>query len=213
MNQYTITNLRRYFTNDFMLLRISEFTNFLRVPKAPEAHRKMNMRIQMMNRHLQIMGRYDSPYLMRKDLIMLKGLRENSGPQMHLERLNHGLQVVCKMGDPDMITLMIKLGATDLNRGLHGACQAGSLSLVNMLIAKGAKDWNGGLIGVCLSKYKESRLADLMEIMKLLVRRGANNWNDCIEALLLAKDTTQVSLGAGAFSILMLIKHYQDKSP
>ena len=86
---------------------------------------------------------------------------------------NDALYEACKIGNKEIVELMIEKGANDWNKGLYGACEGGNKEIIELMIEKGADDWNYGLIGACRGGYKE--------IVGLMIEKGADNLNEGLQ--------------------------------
>ena len=117
----------------------------------------------------------------------------------HIKRgkWNNALYEACKIGNKEIVEMMIEKGANDWNRGLEFACKGGNKEIVEMVIEKGADDWNWGLCCACEVGNKEiveimiEKGADNLneglrsacevgnkEIVELMIEKGANTWNN-----------------------------------
>lgn len=79
--------------------------------------------------------------------------------------LNLALTYACRHNKPDIVNLMISLGADGFNRGLVKACYHGHLAIAEMMVAHGADDFNDGLACACTQGHRQ--------IVKLMIARGA----------------------------------------
>lgn len=55
------------------------------------------------------------------------------------------LYYACKYGNMELVSILVRMGASDLNWGLFGACKGGNIEIVQLMITKGASDLNWGL--------------------------------------------------------------------
>ena len=69
----------------------------------------------------------------------------------HIKRKkwNDALYEACKIGNKEIVEMMIEKGANDWNYALIGACKGGNKEIVELMIEKGANDWNWGLEYAC----------------------------------------------------------------
>ena len=89
----------------------------------------------------------------------------------HIKRgeWNDALLEACKIGNKEIVELMIEKGADNWNYGLFGACEGGNKEIVELIIGKGANNWNCGLKGACEGGNKE--------IIELMIEKGAEDWD------------------------------------
>ena len=82
---------------------------------------------------------------------------------------NNALYEACKIGNKEIVELMIEKGANNWNYGLFGACFGGNKETIDLMIEKGANNWNYALYWACFGGNKE--------IVELMIEKGADNWN------------------------------------
>ena len=97
----------------------------------------------------------------------------------HIKRgeWDDALEEACKIGNKEIVELMIEKGADNWNRGLYGACKGGNKENVELMIEKGANCWNEGLCGACERGNKE--------IVEMMIEKGANDWDRGLYGFLL----------------------------
>ena len=84
----------------------------------------------------------------------------------HIKRgkWNDALLEACKIGNKEIVELMIEKGGSDWNGGLKcacyggliGACKGGNKEIVELMIEKGADNWNEGLSYACQGGNRNS---------------------------------------------------------
>ena len=72
----------------------------------------------------------------------------------HIKRgkWNDALYEACKIGNKEIVEMMIEKGADNWNQGLYGACEGGNKEIIEMMIEKGANNLNEGLEIACYQK-------------------------------------------------------------
>lgn len=92
--------------------------------------------------------------------------------------LNDRLCDACRMGNVEMILLLIQSGATNLNECMKRAIYyRGNSHIIRLLIHYGANNFNDCMLELCM------RYDVCVDYVKLMLEHGANNYDACFEAI------------------------------
>ena len=104
-----------------------------------------------------------------------------------------------RLGNVELINILIKKGNKEWNSGLYGACEGGHVSIVKNMMSRGAHNYDNGLYAACINHHLE--IAQLMlsymnhftseintslfyacvngsgDMIQLLINNGASNWD------------------------------------